>query len=280
MDSCLAQHADRGTDLQRPCDIAVVTPTLLRPSLLDAVRSVYTQDFAGRIQLLIGIDKPEGDCSVLDALIAERPSHCVLTIFYPGYSTAMRHGGIHPACDGGALRSTLIYLANARCVALLDDDNWWDSGHLRQMRAALDGRGWAYARRWFVHPETRRPICVDQWESVGPHLGYYRQSRGGWVDPNCLLFDKIACEPVIRCWSVPPPMDFEGRLADRHAFHTLATNFPYRASEQATVYYVIGADDAMQQQRLAWIGEEAYSRAGGVQSCEAASPRRAAVRSS
>jgi hypothetical protein len=160
MEFGLVHHADPGTDLQRPLDIAVVMPTLLRPTLLDAVRSVYAQSVDGRIQILIGIDKPEGDPAVIDAVVAERPSHCVVTIFYPGYSTSVRHGGLHPARDGGTLRTVMFYLANARHVALLDDDNWWHPDHLRHLRAAIEGRDWAYALRWYVHPATRRPIST------------------------------------------------------------------------------------------------------------------------
>ena len=97
-------------------------------------------------------------------------NHAVL-FFYPGYSTSCRHGGLHPAWDGGVLRTLLSYLANSRYVAYLDDDNWWDGSHLESMRLALEGCEWAYARRWFIHPKSRRPICPDEWESIGPNRG-------------------------------------------------------------------------------------------------------------
>jgi len=42
-------------------DAAVVMPTLLRPSLERAVRSVFAQDLGGRIQLLIGVDCPSSE---------------------------------------------------------------------------------------------------------------------------------------------------------------------------------------------------------------------------
>jgi hypothetical protein len=215
MDAFLRHHAEPGTDLQQPLDAAVVMPTLLRPTLLEAVRSIYAQSFQGRIQILIGIDKPEGDPAILDACLAERPPNCVVTLFYPGYSTSVRHGGLHPARDGGTLRSVLLYLANARRVALLDDDNWWHPDHLTHLSAALAGHDWAYALRWFVHPATRRPICIDEWESIGPDQGFFRRQSGGWVDPNCLMLDKLACEPVIRCWSAPPPTDLDGLTPGR-----------------------------------------------------------------
>jgi hypothetical protein len=38
---------------QTPFDVAVVIPTVLRPTLLRAVRSIFRQDLKGRIQILI-----------------------------------------------------------------------------------------------------------------------------------------------------------------------------------------------------------------------------------
>src|SRR5262249_56879281 len=42
--------------LQNPADFAVVMPTVLQPTITDAIRSVFNQRFDGTIQLLIGID--------------------------------------------------------------------------------------------------------------------------------------------------------------------------------------------------------------------------------
>ncbi|HIJ63693.1 MAG TPA: glycosyltransferase family 2 protein, partial [Rhodospirillaceae bacterium] len=191
----LRSFAESDADLQTPADVAVVIPSLLRPTLGEALESVFEQTFAGRIQVLVGIDKPVGDILMIDELCRRRPANVTVQLFYPGYSTSVRHGGLHPARDGGVLRCLLSYLANSRLVAYLDDDNWWDPDHLRQMCRAMETASWAYAFRWFVHPGSRRPICVDNWESVGPDGGVFKR-QGGWVDPNCLMIDKLACEPV------------------------------------------------------------------------------------
>src|SRR5690242_3948999 len=87
--------------LQQTFDAAVVMPTVGRPSLRKAVQSVYDQEFAGRIQLLIGVDAPLGSFSEHEALFATAPSNVTVCFYYPGYSTSVRHGGLHPARDGG-----------------------------------------------------------------------------------------------------------------------------------------------------------------------------------
>src|SRR5262249_10922795 len=113
-----------------PFAVAVVIPTVRRGSLVRAVRSVYAQDIAGTIQVLIGIDQPLGDGSALTQIERECPAHCLLSVFDLGYSTSVRHGGLHPSHDGGVLRTLLSYAAHSRYVAYLDDDNWWAPNHL------------------------------------------------------------------------------------------------------------------------------------------------------
>ena len=60
-ESYLRTFADRGFDPQRPCDVTVIMPTVMRKTITDALKSVFRQDLAGRIQVLIGIDHPGDD---------------------------------------------------------------------------------------------------------------------------------------------------------------------------------------------------------------------------
>jgi len=48
-------------ELQPPFDVSVVMVTVGRPTLVQAVRSVFAQRFNGRIQVLIGIDRWAGE---------------------------------------------------------------------------------------------------------------------------------------------------------------------------------------------------------------------------
>lgn len=245
--------ADSEADLQTPADVAVVIPSILRPTLGEALDSIFEQSFGGRIQVLVGIDKPVGDIGMVDALCARRPANVTVQLFYPGYSTSVRHGGVHPARDGGVLRCLLSYLANSRLVAYLDDDNWWDHDHLRQMCRAMERAAWAYAFRWFVHPRSRRPICVDDWESVGPDGGVFKR-QGGWVDPNCLMIDKLACESVIRYWDVPLAGDVTQLTSDRNVFASLRAGFAGASTGRPSVYYVMGLTDGLHPSRLQRMG--------------------------
>ena len=242
-------------------DVAVVIPTVLRSSLVDALRSVFAQRFAGTIQVLVGLDQPIGDLSLVDAACESRPANCSVQVVYPGYSTSVRHGGLCPARDGGVLRCILTYLANSPYVAYLDDDNWWDEDHLQELRRAIEGQDWAFSLRWFVHPLSRRPICVDEWESVGPGKGDYVERFGGFVDPSCLMIDKRACADAVPSWNYPLPSDPRGMSGDRRVFAALRRHQRFACTGKATAFYQLDPDDVQHAPRLRHMGD-LYEQAG------------------
>ena len=239
-------------------DVSVVMTSILRPTIADAVRSVFQQDISGDVQTLIGIDQP-GDLSGLESVCRDVPANHVLYVFDPGYSTSVRHGGLHPAWDGGALRTILSYLAASRRVAYLDDDNWLAPDHLSALAAALEGHEWSWSLRWYIHPTSRRVICEDAWDSMGPNAGII---PGGWVDPNSLMIDKIACEAVLRWWTIPRPNSRTGTDAERNIFRMLRTQYRGRGSGARTSFYVINEKDGGHAGRVARIGPERYKAAG------------------
>jgi hypothetical protein len=243
----MIRPAGGGAARQLPFDAAVILPTLLRPSLDRAVRSVFAQEFPGRIQLLIGIDVAQGDPAQLAALARDCPAHVALDVFDPGYSTSIQHGGLYPNRCTGSLRTILSYAANSRYLAYLDDDNWWAPDHLAALREAIEGVEWSWSLRWFVEPDETVPICIDAWESVGPGVGHYAERYGGFVDPSSLMIDKLACHQILPYWSLTPYAD--GRGSDRLIFEHLKTRVQ-RGTGQASSFYTINTADPMHLTRL------------------------------
>lgn len=237
-------------------DVAVVMPTILRPEMARAARSVFAQVGAGRIHLLIGVDKAIGDRAILESIRAEVPEGVLLTVVDPGYSTSQRHGGLYPAHDGGALRTILSYLANARYIAYLDDDNWWAPDHLASLLGVIGGQDWAFSLRWFVEPESGKPLGIDRIESVGPDRGGYARTFGGWVDPNCLMLDVTVCEPVLRLWCRPLFGDPSRMSADRRVFKALRDNFQAGETTRATSFYTLDPKDPAHETRMAWLADK------------------------
>jgi hypothetical protein len=189
-------------DLQTPFDVAVVMVTIVRPTIAQALRSIYAQRFAGRIQVMIGIDRWEGERDTLQQLIDERPPNVAVTVIDLGYSTSRRNGGVYPSRFGGALKSILSYAANSRYLAYLDDDNWYAPDHLASLLAAISGNDWAFRCGISSTRQTGEVLCADTWASVGPGRGNVEPAPGGFVDTNCYLFDKIACHDVFTEWAM------------------------------------------------------------------------------
>jgi len=248
------------TNLQMPYDVSVVIPSIGRKEIIRAISSIFQQN-VNRIQVLIGIDKPQGSLLFLDEFLQECPKHITVNIIYPGYSTSVRHGGITPAKDGGALRSILTQLANSKYVTYLDDDNWWESTHLSDLLTAIRNKAWAFSLRYFVHPHSKNSICIDEWESVGPGRGIFLQKFGGFVDPNCLIIDKALCWQCVPLWSIPLNGDLKGMSADRNIFNFLKNHSEPGATGKASVFYVLDPNDGLHSQRLSLIGENYHKAA-------------------
>jgi len=221
-------------DLQTPFDVGVAMVTVLRPTFAQALRSVYAQKLDGRIHVLVGVDKWEGARGMLEALVAERPTNVSVTVLDLGYSTAQRNGGVYASRYGGALKTILSYAANSRYVTYLDDDNWYAPDHLATLLAAIAGKEWAFSLRHFVDDATGDVLCPDTWASLGPGRGVYAQAQGGFVDTNCFLIDKIACNDVFPEWAMPR---FKGGTGgDRQVFARLLQR-PYGTNNAHTLFY-------------------------------------------
>jgi hypothetical protein len=238
-------------DPQTLFDAAAIVPTVLRPSLLGAVRSVFAQDISGRVQVLIGVDRDLGERAILDRLRAECPSHMHLTVLDLGYSTSARHGGIYSNAYSGALRTILGYAANSPRIAYLDDDNWWGPSHLSDLARALEGHDWAFSQRWYVDPSTDAPLAVDRWESVGVG-GAFQETFGGFVDTSSLMLEKGRCHMVLPLWAIA--MFPTGDGEDRTVFQALKA-MTGRCTGKATSFYRLNPADGNHVHRLAWIAE-------------------------
>lgn len=247
-------------DLQAPFEVAVVMPSVLRPLIADALASVFTQRFPGRIQVLVGIDRPAGsgppDLAPIASVCADIPPHCAVQVLWPGYSTSVRHGGLCPARDGGTLRTALTHLANADAVAYLDDDNAWMPDHLYRLRASLTSQDcdYAFSLRWFAHHRTGAPLAIDLWESVGPGAGVFEERFGGFVDPNTLMIDRVRCREAVVAWTTPLPGDLKAMSADRMVFDRLRRSHRGHGTGVATCRYRLDPTDILHSSRVRRMG--------------------------
>jgi len=198
----------------------------------------------GRIQVLVGFDIGGALPDFLYPILERRPSNVSVVMLHLPYSTAMRHGGPHVAADGGALRTILSYMANSRYVAYLDDDNRWTPRHLRLLRQAIAGRAYAFAPRMLIDEESGRRIGQDIWDSVGPGKGRMA-ADGGFVDPNCLVVDKIAVGDVLGRWA--QAINVGNRISSDRWFFTGISKMSFGTVDEPTVEYKIRSTNVLQR---------------------------------
>jgi len=235
-----------------PHDIAVIIPTVCRKSLLRAVRSIYGQKTSGRIQILIGVDcDPHGrGAEIFAQLSAETPSHCTLQWLDLGYSTSVRHGGVHASIFGGSLRSALTFLADAEIAMYLDDDDWLAPDHCTHILAAIQDHKWAFAFSIYADADTGEPLCVDEFESVGVNKGVFAKRFGGFVRPSGLAINKLKLLHIVHLFSLT--VHEKGIIEDRIVFNYLREQ-PHGCTGQATVYYALDPKDGMHPHRLEFM---------------------------
>lgn len=230
-------------DVRRPSDVAVVMPTILRPCIERAIRSVYAQTLQGTIQLVIGVDVATQSTDLLIRVLEQRPAHVSALVLGLPFSTSRRHGGVHTPIEGGAVRAILSLAANSRRAAYLDDDNAWEPEHLELLCAALgEDADYAFSRRRLVDGETGEDFGLDEVHSLGPNAGAFAR-HGGFVDPNCLMIRKDRLARHLGAWAdtVDGKM---GASADKNFFLSIAQR-PHARVEQATVRYSVRPDNPL-----------------------------------
>ena len=240
---------------QKPFDIAMVISTTLQPTIKKTINSIFEQNYKGRIQVLVGIDKPLGNKDIIHELQNECPENISITVIDLGYSTSVRHGGLYNNRCGGALRTILTYAANSRYVTYFDDDNWFAPHHVSDLLNAIHGYDWAFTYRWFVDEKTSQIICEDKYFSAGPGKGFYKNSMDGFVDTNCLVIDKIRCHMILPLWCFGTMPDGSGD--DRRIFKILNNNFKYNSTKRPSVYYVL--DTARYPEGTEWLRKKGYN---------------------
>jgi hypothetical protein len=97
-------------------------------------------------------------------------------------------------------------------------------------------------------------LGIDTFESIGSGRGVYAVGLGGWVDPNCLMIDKLNCEPVLRCWSAQFPFRGTNWSNDRTVFDALRHR-RWICTGEPSAFYVVHQDDRNHADRMKYLHE-------------------------
>lgn len=147
--------------------ITVLTPTKGRPDLLRrAISSVQNQDYAGEVRHLILID----DCpETYDKLRAwETPSKNLHWFLRPR-SPKEQSGPMHLA----GIRNLMVRMAETTWIAFLDDDNEYETNHLRELLRCAQQNSAPAAFSW------QRVINADGTPYLTPRWPWCREAELG-----------------------------------------------------------------------------------------------------
>jgi glycosyltransferase involved in cell wall biosynthesis len=135
--------------------VAVVTPTIGKPELIDCLRSVDNQTyqdlthyvFADGQEHFAKIDKMlEGATKVKTIKLEEN---------------------IGKGWYGHRVYSACSFMVNADVIVYLDEDNWYEPDHVEKIVAKIqEGNDWVYSLRK-IYDKDKKFICEDNCESLG-----------------------------------------------------------------------------------------------------------------
>ena len=172
-------------------------------TLAQAVRSVFAQRFGGRIQVLVGIDRWQGDRAVVEQLRSEM-------------SVARRIDAARSRLfDVAAQRRRLPEPLRRRAEDDPELCGQQPPRHLprrRQLvragprgddarRGVRQGMG-VFAATFRRRQERRRPAARTPGSRWAPAAASMRQAQGGFVDTNCFFIDTLACNDVFPEWAM------------------------------------------------------------------------------
>jgi glycosyltransferase involved in cell wall biosynthesis len=201
--------------------VTVITPTIGKQHLKQAIESVQRQTYPNIQHLVVGdgVD------------IAWQLPESVDFLRLPYNVGADRFNGhrVYGACT---------YLARGDYVCFLDDDNWFDTDHVETLMNVIlhGGNFWACSLRKIID-EDGEFVCNDNCESLGKWPSVFGSP---FIDVNCYMLPKmlaVAMSPVwYRRFREPGQMEIDNAMM---AF-LLETKTAYDCNRQYSVNYKVG----------------------------------------
>ena len=200
--------------------IAVVTPTVGRKELGEAIQSVSEQELPEGTTLthyvvFDGPVKKDYEGIIPDNIV------CVELPFNTGGKGFYGH----------KIMGAMCALLDEDWICFLDDDNTWTSNHIKTLVEASKGKSWAFSFRNLM--VNRKVVQKDDFESLGPYRRSYAGEYAYLIDTNCYFIKREVAMTAWRSWCT-------GFGADRVLADHLMKFFPdYACTFQYTVNYEI-----------------------------------------
>ncbi|MDB5377995.1 MAG: glycosyltransferase [Rubritepida sp.] len=203
----------------------VVIPTTGADTLADAVQSVLQQTHSDT-EVWAVVDGP---------FFAARAQEVLAR--YPAVKTLqlLENTG-RDGFFGHRIYAAVSYLMNSDYVFYLDQDNWYEPGHVASMVGACERHAWSWCHSLRkIHRTSGEYVCEDDCESLGAWPTY--------VHPDQHLVDTstycIRREVIVRL----APAWYGRWGADRQFYSAISTHAPkFGCTAQSTVCYRLGGN--------------------------------------
>jgi hypothetical protein len=197
--------------------VVVVTPTIGKPEVAYAIKSVQEQNTSIDIQHLLVVDGPEHYDRFRNHDL-DYDDHDRLKMMVLPWNVGAN--GFY----GHRVYAAISHLINADAVMFLDEDNCYGTSHVETCVSKLnEGYDFVFSHRYIIDQDNML-LCRDRFEAIGkPPLNL--------VDTSSYCFRTNFLTTVGHIWHW-------GWGADRRFFQLVSSrNFKYASTEKATLYY-------------------------------------------
>lgn len=198
----------------------VVIPTTGADTLAEAVASVLKQTYPNTAVWAV-IDGPS---------FADRAQEILAG--FPGVKMLLLPESTgRDGFFGHRIYAAVSYLLNSDYVLYLDQDNWYEPGHVASMVGACERHGWSWCHSLRkIHRASGEHICDDDCESLGAWPTYLHPDQH-LVDTSTYCIRREVIVRLAPAWY--------GRWgADRQFYRAISTHAPqFGCTAQSTVCY-------------------------------------------
>ena len=185
--------------------VAIVTPTIGKPELVDALKSVQKQTYKD-ITHYVFIDGMEHEEHIWKLQI---PNNVKFIRLDENIGKGWYGHRVYAACS---------FLVNADIIVYLDEDNWIEPCHVEKLVNKInEGNDWAYSLRK-IYDKSGTFLCEDNCESLGKWPVYF-DDNVFHIDTSSFAIRRDIAVRVGHAW-------YGQWGADRQFFGALKQYFP------------------------------------------------------
>lgn len=185
--------------------VAVVTPTIGNPKLVDCLSSVDNQTYKDIVHYVF-VDGKEYNDKVKSYLPLSTK-----------VKTIELEENIGKGWYGHRVFAACSFLVNADVICYLDEDNWFEPCHVEKLVTKIQqGHDWAYSLRK-IYDKDGNFLCDDNCESLGKWPVYFNDNVFH-IDTSSFAIKRDVAVRIGHAW-------YGQWGADRQFFHHLKANF-------------------------------------------------------